>query len=173
MKEYKYQTNALCSFLYIPQITFRFSDTACQNLLLGNTENLSDEQIMQVLEACDCGFVSSLPLGLDTMLEEDGANLSGGQRQRLAIAHALLLSPKNLVLDEATSNMDTVSEQKILGSLHTLYPDMTVIMIAHRLNGIRYFDQIMVLNNGFLAECGTHTDLTERNGIYASLFNSM
>lgn len=158
---------------YVPQETFLFSDTVRQNLLLGNSNELDDREIMRVLEGCGCDFVKSLPFGLDTMIEENGANLSGGQRQRLAIVRALLREPQILVLDEATSNLDAVSERKLQDALHTMYPNLTVIMVAHRLNSIRDCDQIMVIDNGSLAEIGTHVSLKEKNGIYTALCNGM
>lgn len=158
---------------YVPQETFLFSDTIRNNLMLGNERTLTDMQIEFVLDSCGCDFVKNLPFGLDTMLEENGANLSGGQRQRLAIARALLRDPKILLLDEATSNLDTISERNLREMLHNLYPNMTVIMVAHRLNSIRNCDQILVLDHGTLAEAGTHEELIKLDGIYATLCGVM
>lgn len=158
---------------YVPQETFLFSDSVRKNLLLGNDRQISDAQVEGVLEACGCDFVSSLPLGLDSMLDENGANLSGGQRQRLAIARALLRDPDILILDEATSNLDTISERKLQESLRSLNKQMTVIMVAHRLSSIRGCDQIFVLGQGTLLEKGDHTQLLEENGTYADLYNQM
>jgi len=114
-----------------------------------------------------------MPFGLDTMLEENASNISGGQRQRLAIARALLRKPGILVLDEATSALDAISERKLQEALKQFAPDMTVIMVAHRLNSIRNCDRILVLDKGTLAEEGTHAQLMERNGLYAAMYNSM
>ena len=158
---------------YVPQDVTMFSDTLRSNLLLGNDRQVSDGEMERVLEAAGCDFVKSMPFGLDTMLEENGSNLSGGQRQRLAIARALLRCPSILVLDEATSALDTMSEQKLQDSLKKFDPEMTVIMVAHRLNSIRNCDRILVLDRGSLVEEGSHAQLMERSGLYAAMYNSM
>ena len=158
---------------YVPQDVTMFSDTIRNNLLLGNDREISDVKIEAVLEATGCAFVKELPFGLNTMLEENGSNISGGQRQRLAIARALLREPCILVLDEATSALDTVSERKLQEALKTFNPSMTVIMVAHRLNSIRNCDRILVLNHGTLVEEGTHVQLMEKAGLYATMYNSM
>ena len=158
---------------YVPQDVTMFSDTLRSNLLLGNHREISDGEIEAVLEAAGCDFVKTMPFGLDTMLEENGSNLSGGQRQRLAIARALLRSPSILVLDEATSALDTMSERKLQDSLKKFDPNMTVIMVAHRLNSIRSCDRILVLDKGVLVEEGDHAGLMERSGLYAAMYNSM
>ena len=158
---------------YVPQDVTMFSDTLRSNLLLGNHREISDGEIEAVLEAAGCDFVKTMPFGLDTMLEENGSNLSGGQRQRLAIARALLRSPSILVLDEATSALDTMSERKLQDSLKKFDPNMTVIMVAHRLNSIRSCDRILVLDKGALVEEGDHAGLMERSGLYAAMYNSM
>jgi ATP-binding cassette subfamily B protein len=158
---------------YVPQDVTMFTDTIRNNLLLGNSKEISDAQIEAVLEAAGCDFVKDMPFGLDTLLEENGSNISGGQRQRLAIARALLRNPAILVLDEATSALDTMSERKLQKSLKHFDPTMTVIMVAHRLNSIRNCDRILVLDHGTLVEEGTHTQLMEHNGLYATMYNSM
>ena len=127
----------------------------------------------EVLEAAGCDFVRTMPFGLDTMLEENGSNISGGQRQRLSIARALLREPGVLVLDEATSALDTMAERKLQDALKRFAPGMTVIMVAHRLNSIRNCDRILVLDQGALVEEGSHDQLMERNGLYATMYNSM
>lgn len=158
---------------YVPQDVTMFSDTLRNNLLLGNDREISDERMEAVLEAAGCDFIKNMPFGLDTMLEENGSNISGGQRQRLAIARALLREPAILVLDEATSALDTLAERKLQDALKRFDPSMTVIMVAHRLNSIRNCDKILVLDQGSLAEEGTHAQLMERDGLYAAMYNSM
>lgn len=158
---------------YVPQETFLFSDTVRNNLTLGNDATLDDTHIERILDVCGCDFVRELPFGLDTMLEENGNNLSGGQRQRLAVARALLRNPEILILDEATSALDTISERKLQDSLRQFNQSMTVIMVAHRLNSIRGCNRILVLDQGTLAEEGSHTQLMDQGGLYASMYNSM
>jgi len=158
---------------YVPQDVTMFSDSIRKNLLIGNERTVSDAEIEAALDAAGCDFVQEMPFGLDTMLEENASNISGGQRQRLAIARALLRKPGILVLDEATSALDAISERKLQEALKQFAPDMTVIMVAHRLNSIRNCDRILVLDKGTLAEEGTHAQLMERNGLYAAMYNSM
>lgn len=158
---------------YVPQNVSMFSESIRSNLLLGNSRTVSDSEIEAVLNATGCDFVWEMPFGLDTVLEENGSNISGGQRQRLAIARALLRQPRILVLDEATSALDTISERKIQKALKEIDPTMTVVMVAHRLNSIRNCDRILVLDKGFLVEDGTHTQLMEQKGLYASMYESM
>ena len=158
---------------YVPQDVAMFSDTIRNNLLLGNDQQIKDAQIAKVLETVDCDFVKEMPFGLDTVLEENAANLSGGQRQRLALARALLRNPAILILDESTSALDTIAERKIQDSLKKVYPAMTVIMVAHRLNSIRNCDRILVLDKGMLVEEGSHTQLMEKHGLYTTMYNSM
>lgn len=158
---------------YVPQDVTMFSDSIRKNLLIGNERTLSDAEIEAALDVAGCDFVREMPFGLDTILEESASNISGGQRQRLAIARALLRNPSVLVLDEATSALDTISERKLQEALKKFDPDMTIIMVAHRLNSIRNCDHILVLDKGTLAEEGTHTQLMTRGKLYAEMYNSM
>lgn len=158
---------------YVPQDVSMFSGSIRNNLLLGNSNTVTDAEIKDVLNATGCDFVQEMPFGLDTMLEENASNISGGQRQRLAIARALLRQPRILVLDEATSALDTISERKLQKALKEFDPTMTVVMVAHRLNSIRDCDNILVLDRGSLVEGGNHTKLLEMNGLYATMYNSM
>ena len=157
----------------VPQNTFLFSDTVRNNLLLGLEEDRqpTDEELERVLDACQCGFIKNMPLGIDTVLEENGMNLSGGERQRLAIARALLRKPSLLILDEATSALDTVTEYKVQQALREYCPDMTVLVIAHRLSTVKHCDRILVIDRGRVAESGTHAELLEDNDRYADLWN--
>ena len=156
---------------YVPQETFLFSSSIRDNLLLGDID-VEEKQLENVLDACGCDFVKSLPLGIDTMLEENGANLSGGQRQRLAIARAMLRNPRILILDEATSSLDSLSENRVMESVHALNPDMTVIMSAHRLNTVRGCDKIFVLEKGKVVEEGNHEYLISASGLYKKMWES-
>jgi ATP-binding cassette subfamily B protein len=115
-------------------------------------------------------FIESLPDGYDTVVGERGHRLSGGEKQRIAIARVILKDPRILLLDEATSNLDTVSEQLIQAALQPLFAGRTSIVIAHRLSTILAADLILVLDHGRLVEQGTHTELLERGGLYATLY---
>lgn len=114
-------------------------------------------------------FILRLPAGYDTVLEERGSNLSGGQRQRIAIARALAIAPRILILDEATAALDYESEREFQQNLKLIAKGRTVIIVAHRLSTVRNTDKILVMDNGHIAEQGTHTELLEQNGIYANL----
>ena len=115
-------------------------------------------------------FTDRFETGLDTLIGERGVKLSGGQRQRIAIARAILANPRILILDEATSNLDTESEAYIQESLKTLMKGRTTFVIAHRLSTIRQADQILVIEHGQIAERGTHDDLISRKGRYFELY---
>ena len=110
-----------------------------------------------------------MPLGLDTMIGENGTLLSGGQKQRLAIARAILSDTPILILDEATSALDTQSERYIQAALDELLKDRTTFMIAHRLTTIEQADKILVMEEGSVVEAGTHQELINKNGVYAAL----
>lgn len=157
---------------YISQDIFMFSDSIYNNLKIGN-ESISNEETEDICRKCGIdSFIRSLPMGYETVLEENGRNLSGGQKQRLAIARALLRKPDVLIMDEATSNLDVITEKSIQKMIDELSSDMTCIIIAHRLNTIKKCDNIYVMDNGHVAEEGTHSELLAKKGLYYSYLNT-
>lgn len=155
---------------YISQNTFLFSGTIKENLLFGNSD-ATDDDISQVCKMCELEeYINSLPLKLNTRIEENGKNLSGGQKQRLAIARALLNNPEILIMDEATSNLDYITEKSIEKTINTFSGNMTTIIIAHRLSTIKDCDKIFVFRNGEIVETGNHKDLLNQKGYYYQLW---
>jgi ATP-binding cassette subfamily B protein len=153
----------------VSQDTYLFNDTLRANVALARAE-ADEAAILRALEqAALADFVVSLPDGLDTRVGERGVQLSGGQRQRVAIARAFLKNAPTLILDEATSHLDAVSEAQVRGALDTLMRDRTTIVIAHRLSTVRNADLLLVLDRGHLVERGSHAELLARNGLYARL----
>ena len=156
---------------YIDQSTFLFSDTIKNNLLLGN-QSATDKEIEEACKLANVdSFVSELPFGYDTFLDENGKNLSGGQRQRLAIARALIRKPKIIIFDEATSNLDTITESAIKDTIFNLNENLTCIIIAHRLSTIKNCDKIIVMEKGQISEIGTHKELIDKKGTYFNLYS--
>ena len=158
---------------YVNQETFLFSDTVKNNLLLGNN-NASDEEIIQVCKMASVDeFINNLPFGYNTFLDENGSNLSGGQRQRLSIVRAMLKHPEILILDEATSNLDTVTENGIKNTIFNMNQDLTCIIIAHRLSTIKNCDKIIVMDKGKIIEIGNHDDLMANKGLYYNYYTNI
>lgn len=152
------------------QDEFLFEGTIRQNILFPRP-NATEEELNAAVKAAYVNeFTDRFDEGLDTLIGERGVKLSGGQRQRIAIARAVLANPKVLILDEATSNLDTESEALIQKSLSELTKGRTTFIIAHRLSTIRKADQILVIENGRIAEQGTHDDLIAQEGRYHNLF---
>jgi ATP-binding cassette subfamily B protein len=157
---------------YVSQNTFLFADTIMNNLKLGNS-NISDEEIIKACKISKADdFIQALPLGYQTPLDENGSNLSGGQKQRLAIAKAILRNPQLLILDEATSHLDTITESAIKDTIFSLESNLTCIIIAHRLSTIKNCDKIYVMDKGTIIESGTHNELLSKNGYYARLWEA-
>mgnify|MGYP004561681329 CR=1 FL=1 len=158
---------------YIPQETFLFSGTIMENLTFG-MDHPDMEEVMQCAKMAQLHeFVNSLPLRYETHLDENGSNLSGGQRQRIAIARAMLKKPDILVLDEATSNLDAVTERAIQETIDNYSKGMTTIIIAHRLSTIRRCDRIFVMEKGRIVESGSHEELMNKeNGFYRNLYQA-
>ena len=155
---------------YVSQNIVFFSGSIRENLEMG-IGKIQEKELDQICELCSIkSFIDSLPLRYDSSVGENGDSLSGGQKQRLAIARALLRHPSVLILDEATSHLDSIAESAIQKMLNGLPASMTVIVIAHRLNTIKNCDRIVVMNHGTIAEQGTHQELLERKGIYWRLW---
>jgi len=156
----------------VPQDIFLFGGSIFENIAYGNPSATADEISEAARQANAWEFIERFPEGLDTIVGERGTQLSGGQRQRIAIARAILKNPKILILDEATSSLDSESEKLVQDALEKLMQGRTSIVIAHRLATIRKADQIIVLDKGMIAEQGTHQQLIARpDGIYQNLLN--
>ncbi len=154
------------------QDNFLFGGTIRENIVFGRQE-VTPEQLQQAVKsACLEEFIASLPDGLDTVVGERGVTLSGGQKQRVAIARAFIKNAPILILDEATSALDNKSEAIVQQAIDNLMKSRTVLVIAHRLSTVRNADKIVVINNGEIAEIGTHDELIAKNGAYAALYKT-
>ena len=158
------------SIAYVDQNTFLFSDTVGKNLRLGRPDASQAEVEAACRASCAEDFIARLPMGYDTPLDENGMNLSGGQRQRLAIARALLKKPQLLILDEAASHLDAMTEASLQEGLAGLDGSLTSILIVHRLTTAKNCDRIYVMEQGAVAEWGTHEELLRKNGLYKKLW---
>ena len=159
-----------CQLGVVLQDEFLFEGTIRENIIFPKPA-ATEEEILRAVKAAHVDeFSNRFEKGLDTLIGERGVKLSGGQRQRIAIARAILANPRILILDEATSNLDTESEAYIQESLRTLLKGRTTFVIAHRLSTIRQADQILVIENGEIAEYGKHENLIEKKGRYFELY---
>lgn len=157
----------------VPQEIMLFGGTIKENIAYGKIDATDQEIIDAAQQANAMEFIERFPDGMQTLVGERGIKLSGGQRQRIAIARAILKNPPILILDEATSSLDTASEKVVQDALNNLMQNRTTIIIAHRLSTIQNADKILVLNNGEIVEEGTHTELAQKqNGLYKSLLEA-
>ena len=153
----------------VPQETQLFSGTIAENIRYGR-KAANDDEVVEAARAANAHeFISGFPDGYKTIVGERGVKLSGGQRQRVAIARALLKNPRILILDEATSSLDSESESLVQEALETLMQGRTTFVIAHRLSTIRNADRILVLERGQILEQGTHDELLRKAGLYKDL----
>jgi ATP-binding cassette subfamily B protein len=159
-------------FGMVLQDTWLYNGSIKENIRYGRLD-ATDEEVVQAAKAAHVdGFVRTLPAGYNMILNEEASNVSQGQKQLLTIARAILANPKILILDEATSSVDTRTELKIQKAMDNLMKDRTSFIIAHRLSTIRDADLILVMDHGDIVEQGNHEELLKKNGIYANLYNS-
>ena len=153
----------------VSQDTILFNDTVFNNIAFG-MENISKEKVIEAAKIANAHeFIMALEQGYDTRIGDRGMNLSGGQRQRLCIARAVLKNPPILILDEATSSLDTESERLVQDALSKVMSQRTSIVIAHRLSTIQFADEIVVLQKGQIIERGKHDELIALGGVYKKL----
>jgi ATP-binding cassette subfamily B protein len=158
-------------FAMVLQDTWLFEGTIRENLIY-NKENITDEMLDEACNACGLGhFIKTLPNGYDTVLSDE-TSVSVGQKQLLTIARAMIQNAPMLILDEATSNVDTRTEETIQKAMDKLTENRTSFVIAHRLSTIKNADKILVLKDGDVIESGHHKELIKKNGFYAELYNS-
>ena len=159
-------------FGMVLQDTWLFGGTVKENIKYGNEEATDGEVIEAAKAAHVHHFIKTLPKGYNSILNEESSNVSAGQKQLLTIARVILANPKILILDEATSSIDTRTEIQIQKAMDNLMKGRTSFIIAHRLSTIKNADLILVMNHGDIIEQGTHEELLAKNGFYADLYNS-
>ncbi|MBC7868438.1 MAG: ABC transporter ATP-binding protein [Gloeobacteraceae cyanobacterium ES-bin-316] len=155
---------------YVPQDVFLFSDTVKNNIKFGKAHATEEEVITAATQACIYEEIKSFADGMETVVGERGVTLSGGQKQRISIARAMLKDPNIVIFDDCLSAVDARTEKKILANLYDYLQNKTAIIITHRIFSLFNFDQIIVLEDGGIAEMGTHADLLKQNGIYARMY---
>lgn len=160
------------AFTMVLQDTWVFGGTIRENLVYGN-ENVTDDMLKEAVKACNLEYyINNMPEGYDTLIREGGNNISKGQKQLLTIARAMLINKHMLILDEATSNVDTRTEKEIENAMLKLMENKTCFVIAHRLSTIENADVILVLKDGVISEQGTHRELLEKGGMYYNMYMS-
>lgn len=160
------------SFAMVLQDTWLFEGTVFENIAYGK-QNATVQEVENVCRAAKIHkFIMSLPNGYDSVISADGTSISAGQKQLLTIARAMMLDAKILILDEATSNVDTVTEKKIQAAMRELMQNKTCFVIAHRLSTIQNADTILVMQDGRVVEQGRHSELIEKNGVYAGMYRA-
>jgi ATP-binding cassette subfamily B protein len=160
------------AYTMVLQDTWLFYGTVFENIIYGR-EDATPEEVYEAARAAKIdSFIEELPDGYDTMLSDDGVNISKGQKQLITIARAFLSKAPMLILDEATSNVDSRTEIKIQDAMTALMKDRTCFVIAHRLSTIQNADTILVVKDGEIIEQGNHAQLLEKGGFYSSLYNS-
>jgi ATP-binding cassette, subfamily B, multidrug efflux pump len=156
---------------YVPQESFLFSESIRENIVFGREPEVPDREVEWAARVSQIeDDIQQFPQKLQTIVGERGITLSGGQKQRVAISRAVLVLPRILVLDDALSSVDTLTEEKILNQLSAVMRDRTTILVSHRISTVRGAHQIIVLQNGAIVEHGTHDSLMARQGIYADLY---
>ena len=159
-------------FGMVLQDTWLFGGTVKDNIKYGR-EDATDDEVIQAAQAAHVHhFIKTLPNGYNSVINEESSNISAGQKQLLTIARVILANPKILILDEATSSIDTRTEIQIQSAMDNLMKGRTSFIIAHRLSTIKNADLILVMNHGDIVEQGTHEELLEKGGFYSELYNS-
>lgn len=160
------------NFSFVFQNVYLFADTIGNNIAFGRENATREEIVTAAKKACCHDFIMSLPDGYDTVIGEGGASISGGEKQRISIARAIMKNAPIIILDEATANVDPENEKELVEAIDALTKEKTIIMIAHRLKTVRNADQIVVVENGKIAQLGTHTQLMQEGGIYKNFVNA-
>jgi len=167
VKDYSFDS-LMKNFSFVFQSVYLFEDTVANNIRFGEPE-ASMERVIEAAKKAKChDFIMALPEGYETVIGEGGASLSGGEKQRISIARAIMKDAPIIILDEATANVDPENEAELTAAIEELTREKTIIMIAHRLKTVRHADQIFVIDNGRIAQRGTHEELLKQEGIYKS-----